>query len=223
LQSRLIAVLRARLQNGELTERRLARLTGISQPHVHNVLKGVRVLSPEIADQILRRLRISLLDLLTKQELAAAFCSGCLNHGGYREIPVLEGWLGPALPLPRTPSRIERYPFPKFYLTPLEKPLVARLAADARMAGVLRENDLALLDRSPHSRARLDPDVLYVVNRDGEGVIRRLRLREHHLWLLTEDSSGGLGRCETIALAGRHLLDIVHAQVIWIGRRLPPG
>ena len=104
LQSRLIAVLRARLQNGELTERRLARLTGISQPHVHNVLKGVRVLSPEIADQILRRLRISLLDLLTKQELAAAFCSGCLNHGGYREIPVLEGWLGPALPLPRTPS-----------------------------------------------------------------------------------------------------------------------
>jgi hypothetical protein len=33
-------MLRERVMNGEISERRLAQLTGISQPHMHNVLKG---------------------------------------------------------------------------------------------------------------------------------------------------------------------------------------
>ena len=41
----------------------LARITGISQPHIHNVLKGKRLLSPEKADEVLRQLQIDLLDL----------------------------------------------------------------------------------------------------------------------------------------------------------------
>ena len=62
LQIRLIAHIKARVRNGDGTERSLARLSGISQPHMHNVLKGARVFSPELADQVLRRLRIDLLD-----------------------------------------------------------------------------------------------------------------------------------------------------------------
>ncbi len=69
LQNRLIANVRIRLQNGELTERRLARLTGVSQSHMHNVLKGARLLSPGLADEILRQLRITLLDLFEPDEL----------------------------------------------------------------------------------------------------------------------------------------------------------
>lgn len=49
----LIRHLRGRLYNGELTERSLARVTGISQPHLHNVLKGKRLLSIPKLDQIL--------------------------------------------------------------------------------------------------------------------------------------------------------------------------
>ncbi len=71
LHHRLLDHLRARLQCGEITERRLARLAGLSQPHIHNVLKGTRRLSNELADQILRQLRISLLDLLTPEERCA--------------------------------------------------------------------------------------------------------------------------------------------------------
>lgn len=71
LHCRLIRHLQARLQRGELTERRLARLAGLSQPHLHNVLKGARRLSNELADQILRHLHMSLLDLLTPEERAA--------------------------------------------------------------------------------------------------------------------------------------------------------
>jgi transcriptional regulator with XRE-family HTH domain len=68
LQRRFIEHLRDRIRSGELTERRLARMTGISQPHVHNVLAGKRIFSPELADTILHVLRIDLLDLLRPDE-----------------------------------------------------------------------------------------------------------------------------------------------------------
>lgn len=71
LQLRLIAHVQDRVQRGELTERGLARRTGISQPHLHNVLKGVRVLSPQIGDVLLRHLHITLLDLLKDEEWSA--------------------------------------------------------------------------------------------------------------------------------------------------------
>ena len=71
LQLRVIADVQERVRRGDVTERGLARLTGISQPHLHNILKGARVLSPHMADLILRQLHINLLDLLDPQESAA--------------------------------------------------------------------------------------------------------------------------------------------------------
>ncbi len=61
--------LRRRIQSGQLTERQLARLTGISQPHVHNVLAGKRAFSPALADTILHVLRMDLLDLIPDGEI----------------------------------------------------------------------------------------------------------------------------------------------------------
>jgi predicted transcriptional regulator len=69
LQLRLIEDLRRRVRSGEITERRLARQTGISQPHIHHVLKGKRVLSTQKADEILSHLRLDLLDLVDVEEL----------------------------------------------------------------------------------------------------------------------------------------------------------
>jgi plasmid maintenance system antidote protein VapI len=71
LQSRLIAHVQLRVHRGELTERGLARHTGISQPHLHNMLNGRRMLSPQMADILLHYLHITLLDLLNEDELAA--------------------------------------------------------------------------------------------------------------------------------------------------------
>jgi transcriptional regulator with XRE-family HTH domain len=70
LQRRLVEHLRERVRNGELTERGLARMTGVSQPHVHNVLKGKRFFSTETADHIMFRLRLDILDFLGPAELA---------------------------------------------------------------------------------------------------------------------------------------------------------
>jgi predicted transcriptional regulator len=70
LQRRLISHLRQRVVNGELTERGLARITGVSQPHIHNVLKGKRYFSVEMADHVLLTMRMDVIDLLEPRELA---------------------------------------------------------------------------------------------------------------------------------------------------------
>ena len=69
LQTRLIRFVNLRIQNGDFTERGLARLLGISQSQIHNVLKGARKLTPELADHLMRRFDMSVLDLLDSSEL----------------------------------------------------------------------------------------------------------------------------------------------------------
>jgi transcriptional regulator with XRE-family HTH domain len=67
--SRLVAYLRERVRSGELTERGLARMTGISQPHIHNVLKGKKFFSLDVCDAILSELNLDLFDLLQPAEV----------------------------------------------------------------------------------------------------------------------------------------------------------
>jgi transcriptional regulator with XRE-family HTH domain len=69
LHARFIENLRQRVRSGEMTERGLARATGVSQPHIHHVLRGKRLLSAVTADQILRQLNMDLLDLIELEEL----------------------------------------------------------------------------------------------------------------------------------------------------------
>ena len=69
LRERLVGHLRDRVRSGELTERGLARISGVSQPHIHNVLKGKRVLSVEMSDEVLRQLHMDLLDLVKPEDL----------------------------------------------------------------------------------------------------------------------------------------------------------
>ena len=69
LQQRFLDELRQRVRSGAATERGLARSSGISQPHLHNVLKGRRKLSLRKADGVLHRLQIDLLHLIEPEEL----------------------------------------------------------------------------------------------------------------------------------------------------------
>jgi transcriptional regulator with XRE-family HTH domain len=69
LHERLIENLRQRVRSGEMTERGLARATGVSQPHIHHVLSGKRLLSAVTADRILGQLHMDLLDLIELEEL----------------------------------------------------------------------------------------------------------------------------------------------------------
>ena len=69
LTSRLRTYIRQLINRGEFTERSIARVLHISQPHVHNVLKGVRRMNVDLADQIMGKLTITIFDLISDQEI----------------------------------------------------------------------------------------------------------------------------------------------------------
>ncbi|MCS7314027.1 MAG: helix-turn-helix transcriptional regulator [Bryobacterales bacterium] len=79
LHERLLDHIRSLLDRGETTERRLARQAGLSQSHLHNVLKGARGLSNHLADRLLRHLDLSVVDLLSPEERNSTL--------GRRQIP----------------------------------------------------------------------------------------------------------------------------------------
>jgi plasmid maintenance system antidote protein VapI len=97
LGERLLAFVRLRIKNGEYTERGLARILGVSQPQMHNVLKGARGLRPALADRLLRKFGITALELLTDAELNDAICTRSMARIAIDEGPEeLRRWRKPA-------------------------------------------------------------------------------------------------------------------------------
>lgn len=72
IKKRLIRFVSLRIQNGDCTQRQLAKLVGVSQPQLHNVLKGARELKRELADALLAHFEISLIDLLEPTDRSSA-------------------------------------------------------------------------------------------------------------------------------------------------------
>jgi len=73
LIERLRAYIRLQINSGEFTERSLARILRVSQPHLHNMLKGARRINTEFADRIMAKFRISILDLISDEEIWNSF------------------------------------------------------------------------------------------------------------------------------------------------------
>jgi hypothetical protein len=211
LRSSLIAVLRARVRNGELTERGLARLVGVSQPHIHNVLKGVRALSPELSDQILQHLRISLLDLIERERIQAHLSFGT-SAGDYVYVPLLQGKIGPGFPWPTETAENDRLPFSAVQIGSIPHPVASRLAADARMADAFSEGDVALLDQSARARTDIEPSAYYVVKSGNGGIIRRIHISGGTLYLIPEDCAHRSSGWQRIPLEGRVLTQLLRAR-----------
>jgi len=196
LELRLLALLRTRVRNGEITERRLARLTGISQPHLHNVLKGARLLSLGMADQILGSLQINLLDLLEPGE---TIC---------RSVPVLEGHIGPAHPYPESVGQT-RYPFPAAEVDGLQAPVAGYLEADPEGPPEFNSAGVVLLDSAEETRLDAregDYFALDLGNRSGIGRVRHA----DGGWLLWNHK---LELWQPIADGGRTTLDLIKSRV----------
>lgn len=82
LQERLIRFVNDRISNGDFSERGLARMLRVSQPQIHNILKGARNLTTEMADRVLSCFGMSVLDLLDSSELKMQ-----LSHRHEGEVP----------------------------------------------------------------------------------------------------------------------------------------
>jgi transcriptional regulator with XRE-family HTH domain len=219
LRMRMVSHVRARVRNGEISERGLARLTGISQPHIHNVLKGVRALSMEKTDQILERLRIDLADLLTAAEAGAGSVepstqasAGC---GACRLVAMLDGRIGREHPYPQAIGR-ERYPFPAAEVDRLEFPVAARLAPDPLRAPLLSGPGVVLLDRSEQVRRDPDEEGYFALDLSGGGTIGLVRCvrRGLYLWVRLAEE------WKAIPLPERGSLDVIRGRVVLVVRPL---
>jgi hypothetical protein len=210
VRNALTAVLRARVRNGELTERGLARLVGVSQPHIHNVLKGVRALSPELSDQILRHLRLSLLDLIERERIEAHL--SFVHNSGYIYVPLLEGMIGPGYPWPTTVNTSDRLPFPSPQASAIQNPVAVRLAEDARMLSIFTAGDIALLDQGLRARSSIERGAFYVVKSANGGVIRRLEASAGAVYLIAEDARHRPLAWEQVQLDGRPLSQVIRAR-----------
>lgn len=126
LQTRLIETVNARIKNGEFTERGLAKLLGISQPQMHNVLKGARKLSVDLADRLLSAFGLTIIDLFADEELAehAARTSASPHLAVKNEQP--ESHSDSARPARKQPGQESRYLGRRLQAPDKTHPLLAR-------------------------------------------------------------------------------------------------
>lgn len=220
LSTRLVQHLNERVRRGEMSERSLARLTRYSQPHIHNVLKGSRALTPELADRILDLLGMPLVALLTQEELGGTSPPAVV---GFAAAPVLEGRLGGGAAFPKLSRDPERYFLPARLLEAAVNPAVVRIDDhETAMAPFVEPGDWVLLDRSPTARRRPQFECIYAVSWKGGSFVRRCRVVRGGLVVVADDPSETANVPTQIALAGNDVRELVRGRISWCGRELKP-
>jgi hypothetical protein len=211
LLGRVIGMARQAVQAGEISERALARRAGLSQPHLHNVLKGVRALSPAAADQLMRALDVSVPQAL--------WLGSHLAASEIRPVPLLRNRIGPG-----SDASFSEYcgymPFSAPLVASLEDPVAAYLAADLALPSELRPGDLVLLDRNAARRILPEPGNCWVVAESGGLRVRYVRRNGSTLELGAASKRSDVRVWRTVSLHGRDILEIVRAQIVWIGRKM---
>ncbi len=168
-------------------------------------------MSPELSDQILQHLRLTLLDLIERERMEAHL--SFVHDRGYVYVPVLHGRIGPGCPWPTELSSTDRLPFPASHVSSIAKPVAARLAADPRMVEAFTAGDVVLLDQSVHARTVLEDSALYVVKSATGGIVRRLKLRERSAYVLAEDVRRQPLSWQKIDVDSRQVTRLIRARV----------
>ena len=204
--------MRLRVQNGEFTERGLARAVGISQVHIHNVLKGARTLSLNLNDLILKRLGLTILDICTSDELQDYVAGSSISARPSFHLPFLVGRIGPGIPWSTQVNWQDRHPVPCLLAGPRNNLVLARLADDREMDSSLCGSNIVVLDFSTWQPL---PDSLYVVDRGHDAVIRRIRPCAGKLYLVAD---GNLDHPESWEALPSVCLDTLRGRVRWLGK-----
>jgi hypothetical protein len=218
LYARLIQRVRQRVRRGELSERSLARLVRYSQPHMHNVLKGRRLLAAELADRVLRLLGIPLASLLTREELGGAGPPGSVE---FVAVPVLQGRLGAGTAFPHLGREESRYFLPARLLVAAVSPAVVQLdSRETAMSPFLEPGDWVLLDRAPAARRRPLFEHAYALSWKAKGYVARCRVVGGALVLVADNPRQSSDVPSQIPLASLNVLDFVKGRIVWVGREL---
>lgn len=218
LQHRLLTVVKHRLYNGEYTERSLSRRIGVSQPHMHNVLKGVRGFSTDFGDALLAGLDFSLIDLIETHELDVALEQRRKNGLHTRMVPVLRGRLGPGAPFPSWEDVIEWFPLPRTTFESSGRLVMVEVGEDAELGPAFDRVEFALLSRDEPCRIALNGRHWYAIQWGGAGLIRQLRKENQRLVVLGQSTLTGHNGPTHMELQDSAHLPVVRAQVVWAGR-----
>lgn len=186
-------------------------MCGVSQPHMHNVLKRIRALSFNSADRLMQALDFEVPDLLWRTS------SG--GDAGFRAVPMMRNRIGPGTDGTLTAIR-GHVPLPQSLLKDLVDPVTARLGPDLVLPRALAVHDLVLLDQSPRIRAAPGCGGLWVVT-EGAGLrVRYLRTGGTCLYIANEATLDDKQRWHSVPLQGRNILDIVRARIVWFCREM---
>ena len=214
LQDRLVVHIRNRVRAGEITERSLAKLTGMSQPHLHNVLKGIRSLSSNYADQIVDHLHLSIADLLTGAEIGVGGLRGGPLARANGVVTTVDG-------VPQMDSQ-NIYPMPRWLTEQLIRPVMVKLEHDASLYPYFQEGDLALMDRAPLTREALLATSIYLVQTSRGTLVRLVRAGGTRLYLATPGNTGEPRQWDYVPLPRQDVREVIQGRLVWIGRALEP-
>jgi hypothetical protein len=218
LQGRLLDLARRKIRNGVVTERGLARLSGLSQPHVHNAFSNIRTLSIESTDRVMAALNLTIGDLLGAPVGAPGSQTGDADFT-FAAIPFLRARIGPGSQ-PVFDQFRGLLPVASALVSGLVEPVAARLAPDLVLPRACAAGDVVLLDQNPASRAR-PLSGIWVVSDDSFGLrVRYARLIDSLLFVFHEANVSEPAKWGTVPLAGRNILDAVKARIVWISREL---
>ncbi len=217
VQTRLLEEIRRRIRNGEYTERGLARLAGISQPHLHNLLKGVRDLTTASADSLLTALDIGIPDLTTVAELGEALEAKRMANHPSRMAPVLSGKIGPGWPLPDPRQQSGWRAIPPQIGPCGRRPVIAFLAPDPALTSIFPGATSAVIDLDELARVHPAAASWYLVRHRGAGLLRQVRAYHDRIEILGQLGLSESADADIIPLGSVSVLHVIRGRLVWAG------
>lgn len=217
IETRLLSRIRHLIHNGELTERGFARISGISQPHIHRVLKGTRTLSTSRFDLLLKALNCSVLELFQEEELRNHLVWGVRARPASTQLPLQQNALGPGAPWPEDEIRQEHdehYPVPCSLFIGDARLVLVRLNADPSMLGTLGNCNVGVLDLSHQVLAH--GVGLYAVDRGNDTVVRGIRRGSGTLYLVSDENLNQPLKWEVIPALDASRRSPIRGRVVWL-------
>jgi len=203
---------RTLVSRGEISERGLARLIGYSQPHVHNVLAGVRYMNVRFADDLLNGLGLSLSDLTSSTNRPAL-----VNHV---PVPLCSGEISPSREYPSEKSRAAAILVRTAEISEAATCLAFRVGQDENsMWPTVCPGATVVADQALSGRRSPDVQAVFVMRINGRGFIRPCRKVGDRLLILSDQEPSG-PPITWVSLENRKILDVVRGRVVWVGRRL---
>ncbi len=212
LDLRLLHLLNRKVQRGEISQRRLARLSGFTQPHIHKILKGAIRIHAELADALLSCLGLSVEHLLEGESARDEI---------HTRIPLWRDAIGPRQVFPDRLDESTYLLFPQPLVSHLVCPVLLQLDDDEwSMSPLIDPGDVVLMDQAvPH---RLHPvfEQISVLSFDGRGAVCRCQVVGGMLVLASEKSRYPDPLPDAIPLGNLQILDVVRGRIVWSCREL---